>query len=241
MHIAHVNPAAQGVWSPVLIAYMKKRIERWTDLLVYIFKKWDLQAMWDEAGRRWYIDEVTGQPKNQYGPYPNKQTGIMQHGWPKNGPTEWKNAHGRTELTEMNTILNRYRPGWDQIEIVNGSMKVTKISPCQTEIRLHATHVRYPTRDGAALGSHGEESGRRLGSHASRRALGSHVSGRNRRTHTRAPTRVLAEEKLQWSESKTAREIETTDFFTGYFMPDECPVLEGLVSGLQVQLVHKVL
>jgi hypothetical protein len=153
-------------------------VERWTSFLPHIFKKWDLKAMWDEAGRRWFIDPVTGKPKNQYGPYLNKKKnhGIMQHGWPT--PDKFP-ARGTKELSAMNTILNRYRPTYDQIEILDGSAKVTTTSPCQIEIYLKATHVRYPSRTGAAA----KES-----------------------------------------------EIEKTDWLSGYFMPDECPVLDGLLT-----------
>jgi hypothetical protein len=187
MHIAHVNPAAQKhTWSPALIAYKKKRVERWTSLLPHIFMKWDLQAMWDEAGRRWFIDPVTGKPKNQYGPYLNKKKhGIMEHGWPT--PDKFP-ARGTKELAAMNSILNRYRPTYDQIEILDGSAKVTTISPCQIEIYLKATHVRYPSRIGAAA------------------------------------------KESEWSKSATVKKIEKTNWLSGYFVPDECPVLEGLLT-----------
>jgi glycosyltransferase involved in cell wall biosynthesis len=144
VHIAHINPAqGSSKWKPSLLAYKKEQTHTWRDFLPLVFKKWKLKSLWDEKGRHWQIN-VEGKAVNQYGPKLNEKAGVWEHG---DADLAIQASLRETDVAaEISSAMNRYRAGWDTIEIVDGSSAVTNLNPCQKELHVVATHVRYPAR-----------------------------------------------------------------------------------------------
>jgi hypothetical protein len=181
-----------GQWSSSFKQYKKQRAQRWREMLPYFLRKWKLRGMWDEMGRHWTADARTMRE--------GKLPILLHRMGVKNSPKE---------VGQLNMIVNRNRPGWDTIKIVEGSTVLAQLNPCQKWIQIGPTSDKlglqlvYPARDPKKLIS----------------LWASDLQEAQR-------------DKDRWAAGLVPDYIgkgEYTNIFSGFHMPNECPVFSELL------------